>query len=218
MICKPVSDRRRCSANVIKLTAGSIGVLPVLFDLYPNAGYVFAYSDVVKVAQSIYCTMQALPLVLTLYYVGYYSERALCRLLGNVFFARGAQMKNIKLQTPLDMGAISWCATVAKYKEYYKVCPDICCLRYEDLLASPLPVMERVMKHLKLPDQLANGINVALKGDSNSKLYSVFSGTKSIKPPRLIRNREQSLNQILDTFNLPKLGEDNSLPGIINVN
>ena len=212
LLCKPVKSPADNQAFFIKLTTTATVALPYFHKLYPDATYLFMYRNVTDVAKSVYRVTQMLPILLTVLYLGHFSETVV----GHLFDELGVAGEDFKMRYKdfLSMGTSAWCISTRQYFDLRaNGVTGMRCLRYEDLIADPVYVIKEVLKHCKLPEELAELGVEAMKQPSQKK--SLLNEGYRFKAPEVTEKSKKNMNEILQKFRLPFLEESKILDGII---
>lgn len=147
--CKPLSSNST-KAIIVKLSALSPDVIPILSKACPYARHIFMYRDGVKVAQSLAraieggCTLANVAFLLGRVHVSI--TRALIEHMGY-----DTTQCNINSKDPFAWTFYLWAYTVRKYLDWRKNGMDIAAVRYEDLQNCPAQVIRNLLEHLDLP-------------------------------------------------------------------
>ena len=212
LLCKPVKSPADNQAFFIKLATVTAIALPFFRKLYADANYLFMYRNVTDVAKSGYKITQVMPLLLTALYLGCFSETVVKHLLNELGIS-GEDFK-MRYKDFLSMGTSAWCISTRQYFDLRaNGVTGMRCLRYEDLIADPVYVIKEVLKHCKLPEELAELGVEAMKQPSQRK--SLLNEGYRFKAPELTEKSRKNMNEILQRFRLPTLEGSEILEGII---
>ena len=167
------------------------------------------YRDIVTVAKSMYRLSMVLPSFRLNFLLDSVSGHLLKMVIGSEFC--------IRLDNDLMSGVlVSGVATAsAVYLDLRRRGFDVSALCYEDLVARPLDTCRVILEFCHLPVSLAE---LAVKAfDVDSQSNSIL--TKSVigfKEPQLTPQIKARLNEVLNKYGLPLIGEPGILEGTLN--
>ena len=105
---------------------------------------------------------------------------------------------------------------VASYLDLRRRGFDVSALCYEDLVARPLDMCRIILEFCHLPVSLAELAVKAFDVDSQSNSILTKSVIGDFKEPQLTPQIKARLNEVLNKYGLPLIGEPGILEGTLN--
>ena len=172
------------------------------------------YRDVLTVSKSV-CRMSMVTPSLRLVYF-------LARFFGSVTKAVAAShgADSAKLRVRLDndllVGVLLYAVTTSGYLDLRRRGLEISALCYEDLVARPVDMCRVVLEFCHLPVSLAELAVKAFDVDSQRNSILAKSVIGHLKEPQLTAQKKTRVNELLENFGMPQLGEPDILEGTLS--
>jgi len=188
-------------------------------ELFPSSRCLFLYRDVLTVAKSLYRVSMVTPAYRFIYVLGPFSGRA-TKILADAYVVHptGAYLFNlgVRLDNELMIGVLQFAVTTAGYLDMRRRGIDISAVRYEDLVARPLDMCRVVLEFCHLPVSLAELAVKAFHVDSQRNSVIAKSVVGHFKEPQLTPEKKTRVNELLEKFGLPRLGEPDIIEGTLS--
>jgi len=172
------------------------------------------YRDVISVAKSFYRMTMVYPSLRLCYILGALSGQ-MTKIMVDSIGADGSDYC-VRLDNNLA-GAVIVCAVAtSNYLDMRRGGFDVSALRYEDLIARPLDMCRVILEFCHLPVSLAELAVKAFDVDSqrNSTLAKSIIG--NFKEPQLTPHTKKQLNELLNKYKMPLIGEPGILEGTLS--
>jgi len=171
------------------------------------------YRDVEKIAKSLYRTSLVVPTAYLLRQVGKMTPRV-GQIMIDLMGLNGANFC-IRLKGDLAFGVLLSAVTIASYLDVRRRGFDISAVRYEDLVARPLDMCRVILEFCHLPLSLAERAVNAFNVDSQENSPLCKSAIGCLSTPEMTAGTKMKLNELLEIFELPPLGEPNVIEGTL---
>lgn len=212
-ICRPYKSFQQ-QRTVVKLTSVNACAMHLFADMYPNSSFLYMYRDTLKLAQSCYRVSLYLPSLYLMFILGKYSAVMSKICFDSIGFA--GEDYRVKLYDNLTFGVLMMVRTATPYLELYRKGFKIAAVRYEDVVADPLTVCQRLLKFCGLPESLAEKGIESIKFDSQVNTPVSQDLSRRHGDPVLTPASKQAANQLLVKYGLPEIGEECFLEGTIS--
>ena len=179
--------------------------------LFPTSRCLFLYRDVVAVAKSVYRLSMVMPTLRLVSLLGSFSGQ-LTRMIVERKGAAGADFC-VRLGSELTYGVLVYAVSTSTYLDMRRRGVDVSALRYEDLVAHPLDTCRVLLEFCGLPVSLAECAVRAFDVDSQRNSILARSVLGRFKDPQLTPEKKAQLNELLNKFGMPSIGEPNILEG-----
>ena len=185
-------------------------------ELFPSSRYLFLYRDVLSVARSLYRVSMVFPSLRLNYLLGPLSGH-MSKLVAETHSVSDDR-SNVRMRLDNDLmpGVELHAATTASYLELRRRGFDISALRYEDLVARPVDMCRVVLEFCHLPVSLAELAVKAFDVDSQRNSILAKSVIGHLKEPQLTAQKKTRVNELLENFGMPQLGEPDILEGTLS--
>ena len=183
-------------------------------ELYPRSRYLFSYRDVTKVSKSLYRLSCAMPSIKLAQLLGRLSPSMCAGVMDWIGY--GGSDYNVLVENDLTWGAVTALAAMKAYVDFRRRGFDIKAVRYEDLVARPMEICQRLMEACGLPDSLAQDIITGMQVDSQQKTAISRAALGQFREPEVTRDIMESLNMLADKFGLPPVSEVCLLEGTLS--
>jgi hypothetical protein len=210
--CRPYKEFEPV-AYLIKLSSISSCAMHFFAELYPNSPFLFMYRDALKLAESCYRVSRYLPSLHLLYILGKFSAY-FGKLSADAIGFAGRDF-NVKLYDDLSFGIWIFIRTATPYLELYSKGFKTAAVRYEDLIANPLAVSQRLLEFCGLPKDRASSGLKCMEIDSQRNTPVAQNLQRQYSNPVLTPDSKSVANQLLLKHGLPIIGEDCLLDGTI---
>jgi len=189
--------------------------LCVYRELFPSSRCLFLYRDVLSVARSLYRVSMVFPSLRLIYLLGPFPDRVSKIAEGHPIGVYRSKL-GIRLENELMPGALQYSVSTASYLDLRRRGFDISALRYKDLVVRPVDMCRVVLEFCHLPVSLAELAVKAFDVDSqrNSILAKLVIG--HFKEPQLTPQKKTRVNELLEKFGLPRLGEPDIIEGTLS--
>lgn len=218
LLCKPSAAKGTTTPleiHALKLQPTSIPMIPLLTKLFPHSPCVFLYRDIKAICLS-FLGLNPVPFSIQLIFSYLVSVRCMLRL----FHSHGFWSPHIPYPDVEAFGSYSLMAVfpVVAIHDYLDLCkkeiPNLCAIRYEDLIREPFGMVSRVFQFCGLPQSC---VQSALRDlDKNPQTNSALSKRGN----RLSLNAAQisGIKSISSSFGLHDiLDESFRVPGTLGV-
>lgn len=212
--CRPYKNVEPV-AYLVKISGVSSCAMHFFADLYPDGPFLFMYRDTLKHAQSCYRVTRYLPTLYVLLNAGKYSAYLSKVITDAIGFATGEDFR-VKFYDDHFFGLWITVVTVTPYLELYRKGFKIAGIRYEDLIANPLAVGQRLLEFCGLPKDLAPSGLKCMEIDSQRNTPVAQDLQRRQSNPVLSPAAKSVANQLLLKHGLPIIGEDCLLEGTIS--
>jgi len=172
------------------------------------------YRDVVTVAKSMHRMSMVLPSLLLLRLLGYYSGTVTKTVVDSIGFD-GSDYR-VRLDNDLMTGVLVYALSTASYLDLRRRGFDVSALRYEDLVARPVDMCRVVLEFCHLPVSLAERAVKAFHVDSQRNSIVAKSVIGHFEEPEMTPQIKIKLNDLLNKFRLPLVGEPGVIEGTIS--
>ena len=165
-------------------------------------------------SQSLYRLSMALPSIRLAYILGRFSGRLTEAVCDSMGFS-GEEFR-VRLDNELSLGFVASSVAFRSYLRMHKKDPTVVsALRYEDLVARPLETCRALMQFCGLPSELAELGVKGMEFDSQRTAPYQMRHMKGLWAPKLTKDMEGHLNDILKAFGLPPLSEFGPVDGTL---
>ena len=181
--------------------------------LFPSSRCLFLYRDVVAFAKSLYRLSMFVPMLCLTSLLGSFSGQ-MTKMIAK---SRSTEDSNlcIRLENNLSLGVFMYAVSTSTYLDMRRRGFDISGLRYEDLVERPLDVCHVLMEFCGLPVSLAQFAIKAIDVDSQRNSLTAKSVLGRIKDPQLTPLMKAQLNELLNKYGVPLIGEPSVLEGTL---
>jgi len=119
----------------------------------------------------------------------------------------------VRLDNDLSFSVFDYSLVTSAYLDARRRGFDVSAMRYEDLVGRPLDMCRVILEFCHLPVSLAELAVEALDRDSQRNTIFAKSFIGRVKDPVLTPEKKAYLNEQLNKFGLPLIGEPNVLEG-----
>ena len=213
LFCKPTKSPEEVVAYVFKPLAGTLDTVPAIQRVYPNAKHLFCYRDVKTMANAIQKLRNVNALVRLMWWGGSCSSSFMAMFLK---LAGLSTNFSLKLKHPMDLGFITWAASVRRYLDLRQQGVDIAGFFYDDLVKNKQYAVERVFEFTDMPKSLVEagvrGLDRDSQGNSgiSNKNFAAYTDYKLT--PELVALG----NRVTVKFGLPRIDGDVRVEGTIS--
>ena len=172
------------------------------------------YRDILRTAKSFYRLSMVLPSLRLAYVLGALSGH-ITKTIVNSNGADGTDFC-VRLDNDLTAGVLLCAVITASYLEMRQRGLDVSALRYEDLVARPFDMCRVVLEFCNLPVSLAELAVKAFDVDSQRNSILAKSAMEHFKEPQMTPNVKTKLNELLNKFMIPLIGEACVLEGTLS--
>ena len=180
--------------------------------VFPSSRCLFLYRDVVAVAKSVYRFTAVTPWRHVLSLLGRLSDR----MIKTSWVGMDGIIVCVRLDNDLSFGVLVYAKATSTYLDMRRRGFNVTGLRYEDLVARPLDMCCVVMEFCGLPVSLAELGVKAFEVDSQRNSMFAKSRLGHIKDPQLTPQTKAQLNELLNKYGVPLIGEPNVLEGTLS--
>jgi hypothetical protein len=215
LFCKPVKNPKEVVAYVFKPIAGTLDTVPAIQRVYPKAKHLFCYRDVKSMANAIQKLRNTNALIRIMWWGGSKSAFLMSQALKTAGLSTNL---TLKLEHPMDLGFVTWGASVRQYLDMRNQGVDIAGFFYDDLLKDKRYAVEKAFEFTGMPADLVDagvrGLDKDSQGDSgiSSKDFVPYIDYKLVDDPYLI----DLGNRVAAMFGLPKVEGDVRVEGTIS--
>ena len=122
----------------------------------------------------------------------------------------------VRLENNLSFGVLAYALNASTYLNMRRNGFDVSALRYEDLVEHPLDMCRILMEFCGLPVSLAELAIKAFDVDSQRNSITAKSILGHIKDPQLTPKMKAQLNELLNKYGIPLIGEPHVLEGTLS--
>ena len=187
-------------------------IMCVRRELFPSSRCLFMYRDVVAIAKSWYRNSMVRPSWRLEYLLGHFSRH----LSKSISYPLGFDLC-IRLDNDLMLGVLLPAMKIAIYLDLRRRGFDVSAVRYEDLVARPLDMCRIILEFCHLPVSLAELGIKAFDVDSQANSLTPNSTVRHFKEPQLTPQIKTKLNEILEKWGVPLIGEPNIIEGTLSL-
>jgi len=123
---------------------------------------------------------------------------------------------NVLIRNDLTLGATFAMAAMKAYVDFRRRGFNAGAVRYEDLVARPLEMCERLMEACGLSASLAQDIVSAMQADSQQKTAISRAALGQFRDPELTPEITESLSMLAAKFDLPPVEQEYFLEGTLS--
>ena len=189
-------------------------IVCVCRSLFPSSKCLFLYRDIVRTAKSLYRLSMLLPSLRLAYVLGSVSGH-IAKTFVESILADGTDSR-MRLDNDLTAGVLLCAVITASYLQMRQRGLDVSALRYEDLVARPFDMCRVVLQFCNLPVSLAELAVKAFDVDSQRNSILAKSAMEHFKEPQMTPDVKTKLNELLNRFNVPLIGEACVLEGTLS--
>jgi len=172
------------------------------------------YRDVVTVAGSVYRLSMVIPTLRLACLLGHFSGQ-ITKMIVDSMGVDGSDY-GVRLDNDLTGGVVLYAVTTSSYLAMRRRGFDVSALRYEDLVERPLDMCRVLVDFCGLPVSLAERAVQAFDVDSQRNSICAESVLSRFKEPQLTEEKKTKLNELLQKFGLPLIGEPNVVEGTLS--
>ena len=183
-------------------------------DVFPSSRCLFLYRDVVAVAKSLHRLSMALPRLRLSSLRGRFSGH-ITKMTAE-YRGQGGSDFCVRLDNDLSLGVLMYSLSSSAYLDARRRGFDVSAVRYEDLVGRPLDMCRVILEFCHLPVSLAELAVKALDRDSQRNSRISESSIGHVKDPVLTPEKKANLNEQLNKYGLPLIGEPNVLEGTLS--
>jgi len=173
------------------------------------------YRDIVSVAKSIYRLTMVLPSVRLAYILGQLSGRMTKMMVDSMGFDGSAFC--LRVESDLMCGVILSAVTTTSYLDMRRRGFAVNALRYEDLVARPVSMCRIILEFCHLPVSLVTLAIKAFDVDSQRNSVLAKSSIRHFKEPQLTPQTKAKLNELLQNYGMPLIGDSGIIEGTLTV-
>jgi len=122
----------------------------------------------------------------------------------------------LRVDKDLMLGVILYALTTGSYLDLRRRGFDVSAVRYEDLVARPLDMCRIVLEYCHLPVSLAELAVKAFDVDSQRNSIMAKSVVGHFEEPPLTPQLKMELNEILQKYGKPLIGESDIIEGTLS--
>jgi len=163
LFCKPVKNPGDVAAYVFKPIAGTLDTVSAIQRVYPKAKHLFCYRDIKTMSNSIQKLRYTNPLIRLMWYGGQHSALLMRECLK---LAGLSTSLTLKLEHPMDLGFVTWGASVRRYLDMRQQGVNISGFFYDDLVKDKKFSVEAAFKFTEMPMDLVDAGVRGLDRDS----------------------------------------------------
>jgi Sulfotransferase domain len=212
-LCRPYKDIEP-NAYVLKVSSVSTFAMRFFSDVFPRSSFLYMYRDTLKVAESCYRVAQFLPSLNMMYILGKYSSTYSKMCYEAMGFA--GEEFHIKFVDDLSFGVLIAVQCANAYLDLYRNQFKIAAIRYEDFIASPLAVQQRIFTFCDLPLPLTDSLQKVMDQDSQKNTPVAQNLQRQQVNPNLSQESKFWANRLLLKHGLPIIGQECLLDGTIS--
>jgi len=183
-------------------------------ELYPQSRFLLPYRDVTRVGKSLYRLSCAMPSLKLAQLLGRLSPSLCARVLD--WLGYGGNDFDVPIENDLTFGATCALAAMKAYADFRRRGYDVRAVRYEDLVARPLEICERLMEACGLSVSLARHVVEGMRFDSQQKTAISRAALSRFRDPEVTPEILESLNRLAARFGLPPVNEECILEGTLS--
>jgi len=195
--------------NCLRYHSRLLARLFVLRDIYPKNRYLYLYRNVIDVAKSTDRLSYVLPT--TLWYMQLWYPRAMNDWMGH----GGADFIDVYFLDNLTYSAVRALATMKPYVDFRRQGFDISAIRYEDLIARPFEICQRLMEACGLPASLAQKAIRGMQEDSQKDTEAARNVLRNFPVAEVTPEIIESMNGFAAKYGLPPVNEECILEGTL---
>jgi len=169
------------------------------------------YREFVAFAKSVHRLSKTIPALLLANLLGRFSGQ-MTKMIMDCSGLRASDFC-VRLDNDLSFSVFDYALNTSAYLDARRRGFDISAVRYEDLVARPLDMCRVILEFCRLPVSLAELAVEALDRDSQRNTVFAKSFTGRVKDPVLTPEKKAYLNEQLNKYGLPLIGEPNVLEG-----